>query len=145
MQSVKDFMEADHDRLDGIFIKFQEIKRNDVSIAQSLFSEFKNGLEKHIVWEEDILFPVFEEKTGMKTQGPTVVMRYEHTQIKDFLAKIHEKIQAGNPETDEEEKGMLQVLKVHNEKEENILYPWIDQEFSETDVKNFFEKINREQ
>lgn len=144
MQSVKEFMEADHDRLDDIFVRFQKIKRDDVAHAQSLFSEFKKGLERHIFWEEDILFPVFEEKTGMKTQGPTVVMRNEHTLIKGFLTKIDEKIQEGNPETDEEETGMLQVLKVHNEKEENILYPWIDQEFSETDIRNFFEQVNRE-
>ncbi len=137
-------MEADHDRLDGIFNQFQEIKRKDIANAQNLFSEFKSGLERHIVWEEDILFPVFEEKTGMKTQGPTVVMRHEHQQIKQFLAKINKKVQEGNPETDEEENGMLQVLKVHNEKEENILYPWIDQEFSQTDIQSFFEKVNRE-
>ncbi len=141
MQSVKDFMEADHDRLDGIFTDFQQTKEKDMQTAKELFEKFKAGLERHIYWEEEILFPVFEEKTGQKNQGPTFVMRQEHTQIRGYLNQIKNKLENGNIETEYEEKGMLNVLKIHNEKEEKILYPWIDQTFTEQDIKNFFDQV----
>ena len=33
------------------------------------FKEFKLGLQRHIVWEEELLFPIWEEKTGMVEDG----------------------------------------------------------------------------
>ena len=142
-KSVKDFMEADHDRLDSIYKEFKEKKHSEIEKAKELFGEFKKGLERHIVWEEEILFPVFEDKTGMKTQGPTVVMRMEHEQIKSCLERILERISGNDPDTDEIERELEMVLGAHNEKEESILYPWIDQTFSEQEVEAFFSEISK--
>src|SRR5574341_1194166 len=89
MNKVFDFMAQDHDRLDDIFKNFRTVKNEDLKKAKPLFHDFKIGLQKHIVWEEEILFPIFEKKTGMYETGPTAVMRMEHRQIKDFLEKIH--------------------------------------------------------
>ncbi len=141
-KSVKEFMEADHDRLDSIYKEFKENKHAEISKAKDLFAEFKQGLERHIVWEEEILFPVFEDKTGMKTQGPTIVMRMEHEQIKSCLKRILEKVSNNDPHTEDIEKELEMVLGGHNEKEESILYPWIDQSFSEQEVAEFFSKIS---
>jgi hemerythrin superfamily protein len=56
----------------------------------------------------------------------------EHRQIKDFLEEIGEKVLAGELEgIDEAEIGLLEVLRSHNEKEETILYPAIDNLTSE--------------
>jgi iron-sulfur cluster repair protein YtfE (RIC family) len=125
--SVMDFMGEDHDRLDRLFERFRVLKNVDTRKAGSLFSDFKAGLQRHITWEEEILFPLFEAKTGMRDTGPTAVMRMEHGQIKSFLERIHIKIAAGQTcGLDALEKGLLEVLSAHNEKEENVLYPWID-------------------
>ena len=62
----------------------------DIERAESIFLFFKSELERHIIWEEDILFPVFERKTGIKDGGPTSVMRIEHIQIKNHLQEIKE-------------------------------------------------------
>jgi len=45
------------------------------------------------VWEEELLFPMWEEKTGMIEDGPTPVMRFEHDQIKQLLDTIHQKVE----------------------------------------------------
>ncbi|MBI3297214.1 MAG: hemerythrin domain-containing protein [Elusimicrobia bacterium] len=127
MASVRDFFEADHDRLDALFIEFQTLKRKDYPAAKENFKLFLKGLTRHIVWEEDVLFPLFEEKTGMQGMGPTAVMRQEHRVIKGHLDALHEKVRAADPESDDEENALLHVLKDHNMKEEEILYPAIDQ------------------
>ena len=125
--TIAEFMGQDHDRLDDIFKQFQTIKNQKASKARSLFQEFLTGLHRHIVWEEDILFPVFEAEAEMvQDHGPTGVMRNEHRQIKAFLGQIQAKIAEGNLHTEEAEAGLLQVLTAHNVKEEKILYPWID-------------------
>lgn len=131
MNEIANFMGNDHDRLDAIFKEFQSLKKRDLSKARNLFSDFKSGLERHIVWEEEILFPIFEQRTGMLNSGPTFVMRMEHRQIKDYLGKIHEAILNGDVNTDEFERGLVEVLTAHNNKEESILYPWIDDSVSD--------------
>ena len=142
MNKVFDFMAQDHDRLDGIFKEFREVKNNDLKKAKSFFHDFKIGLQKHIVWEEEILFPIFENKTGMFETGPTAVMRMEHRQIKEFLEKIHDQILKGETsKIDELEKGLIEVLTAHNQKEESILYPWIDDSLSETERENVFTQM----
>ena len=123
--------EQDHDRLDGLFAAFQEQKRKDFARAKEAFIAFKFGLQRHIVWEEDVLFPKWEENSGMAEDGPTQVMRTEHRLIGDCLEAIHRKVQVQNPDSDEEERRLLELLKAHNMKEERILYPSIDQVISD--------------
>lgn len=140
MKTVLNFMGEDHDRLDGIFKEFKNIKTTDKNKARNLFHEFKIGLQKHIVWEEEILFPLFENKTGMRDTGPTAVMRMEHKKIKDFLERIHCSL-SKNVQTNDLEEGLIEVLTEHNNKEEDILYPWIDNSVSEQEKEEAFTKM----
>ena len=123
--------EQDHERLDNLFQTFQEQKRKDFARAKEAFVAFKFGLQRHIVWEEDLLFPKWEENSGMAEGGPTQVMRTEHRLIGDCLEAIHRKVQAQSPDSDREEQRLLELLKSHNMKEERILYPSMDQVISE--------------
>lgn len=133
MNSILKFMGDDHDRLDKIFAEFRKTKNADLSRAKLLFHDFKTGLQRHIVWEEEILFPLFEDKTGMREAGPTAVMRIEHRQIRDFLEAMHNNIREGNNKIADLENGFIEILTDHNNKEEEILYPWIDNSVSDSE------------
>lgn len=124
--TISDHCGHDPERLDGLFQRFQTLKTTDRSEVIRSFQEFYAGLERHIVWEEEILFPAFKTKTGM-TSGPTQVMRWEHAQIRDFLKIIAGKLATATDDSANDEAGLLSVLGPHNQKEENILYPMIDQ------------------
>jgi len=126
-KTISEFYEKDHDQLDELFKTFQQLKRSDFAKAKEAFEAFKFGLQRHIVWEEDLLFPLWERKTGRFEEGPTVVMRVEHLQIKQQLEAIHGKVAEQNPESDKEEQALLDLLGAHNRKEERALYPAIDQ------------------
>lgn len=126
MESVSHYFAADHDRLDGLFAQYQALKRTDHAAAKESFKGFLQGLTRHIVWEEEVLFPLFEEKTGMKDFGPTAVMRAEHRQIKSHLDALHDKVRAADPDSDAAAAALLAVLGEHNMKEEHMLYPAID-------------------
>jgi len=140
-ETITSFYAHDHDQLDGYFKNFQTLKRKNYPQAKENFKKFKSGLQRHIAWEEEILFPLFEEKTGMTDGGPTFVMREEHRQIKALLEEVHKKVQRQNPESDQEEQQLWDVLKQHNHKEEAILYPAIDHVASDEEREAVFEKM----
>lgn len=139
--NITQFYEHDHDELEGYFQEFRDLKVKNYQSAKDSFEKFESGLQRHIAWEENILFPLFEEKTGMKDFGPTVVMREEHKQIKQYLKELYAKINQADPNTDSEERLLLDLLREHNEKEENILYPAIDHVTTDTERKIVFDSM----
>jgi iron-sulfur cluster repair protein YtfE (RIC family) len=140
-KTISAFYEQDHDRLDESFKTFQKMKRADFPKAKEAFKTFKFGLQRHIVWEEDVLFPLWEEKTGMSEGGPTFVMRAEHRQIGQQLEAIHGKVADQNPDSDQEEQALLDLLGSHNMKEERVLYPAIDQLTSAEERETVFQDM----
>ena len=125
-KAISKFYEEDHNRLDELFRNYQESKKEDYQKAREYFVSFKFGLQRHIIWEEEVLFPFFEKQAKLMGHGPTEVMRQEHRVIGEALEDIHKKVQASDPNTDELDQRLLDVLGMHNYKEENILYPAID-------------------
>jgi iron-sulfur cluster repair protein YtfE (RIC family) len=143
MTTILEFMSIDHDRLDNKIRTYSADKLVDIERAESIFLSFKNELERHIIWEEDILFPVFERKTGIKDGGPTSVMRTEHIQIKNHLQEIKKKLHAKKIQDPcKEEVALLEVLESHNQKEENILYPGIDNLTSEQEKELMIKEMS---
>ena len=137
-KTITEFFEQDHDRLDELFKTFQQSKRSDFPKAKEAFKDFKFGLQRHIVWEEDLLFPIWEQKTGMSDSGPTPVMRNEHREIGRQLEAIHQKVVDQNPDSDQEEQALLDLLGSHNRKEERALYPAIDKVTSPEERETVF-------
>ena len=143
MTTILEFMSVDHDRLDNKIRMYSAEKLVDIEQAERIFLFFKNELERHIIWEEDILFPVFEKKTGIKDGGPTSVMRTEHTLIKNHLQEIKKELHAKKIQNPcKEEVALLKILESHNQKEENILYPSIDKLTSEQEKKQMIKQMS---
>ncbi len=141
--TVTSFFERDHDRLDAHFKKFQELKNIDADTAKQHFKQFKTGLQRHIVWEEDVLFPFFESKSGLPANaGPTECMREEHRAIGAVLHELHHLVRdrkAGeNLNSEAYELALLDRLGAHNQKEESVLYPWIDNVANSNDRERIF-------
>ncbi|MEY4529088.1 MAG: hypothetical protein RL768_2807 [Nitrospirota bacterium] len=125
-RTISSMFDEDHDRLDALFKSFQTLKRTDFPRAKRAFLEFKTGMQRHVAWEEDVMFPLWEKKSGQTGGGPTIVMRREHQEIQDCLESIDRKLQAQNPETDHEEEILLDLVDRHYMSEEEVLYPEMD-------------------
>lgn len=137
---ISQYYQEDHDRLDGLFKEFQREKAAGSKQAAGSFEAFASGLLRHIAWEEEVLFPCFEEKTGLKGTGPTEVMRIEHREIRHLLRAIHEHLRQGRS-SGSEEAALLEVLSEHNCKEERILYPAIDEQLSPQERREVFARM----
>jgi uncharacterized protein (DUF2249 family) len=126
-RNVTDCLGADHQRLDAIFSGVREmITAQEFPGATLKFAEFVCGLTRHIAAEEEILFPLFESRIPM-TKGPTSVMRDEHKHIQRGMDSVLNAL----CNRDEASSGTTlaalgAILSMHNQKEEQILYPMID-------------------
>ena len=139
--TISRYFAKHHEELDDSFKSFQMQKYNNYEKAMEAFKRFKNDLERHIVWEERLLFPLWEEKTGMMNSGPTVVMRGEHRHINERLAAISSKLEKGDPDTDSEELALTVLLTAHNMKEERVLYPSLDKLAKDQERDDLYDKM----
>jgi hemerythrin len=64
-------MTRDHRRCDRLFAAVEEaVAEGDWARAAEIFRDFVQGMERHFRWEEELLFPAFEQRSGI-TGGPT--------------------------------------------------------------------------
>ena len=71
-----------------------------------------------------MLFPAFEQATGMNGMGPTAVMRMEHEQMRGVLSQMEQEASRGDYDALSDHGDTLQMLiQQHNVKEEGMLYP----------------------
>jgi hemerythrin-like domain-containing protein len=124
MNSIPDYLTAKHRQCDELFTEAESaVAANDWPLAEQKWRDFARALEVHIQAEETILFPHFEQATGMTT-GPTQVMRMEHEQMRILANELD---QALNAKNQQEYLGlsetMIILVQQHNMKEETMLYP----------------------
>ena len=141
-RTITEYFETDHRRLDTIYDRFQgEFRAGEWEAAEADFREFRLGLKRHIKAEEEILFPTFEEKTGMVDAGPTFVMRMEHKDIQDYLDRVLEGAVAKDlAKTKDAAAQLTGILADHNMKEEHILYPESDSFLNESERSTVVKK-----
>jgi len=128
MSTIMDFLGGDHRACDDLFASAEvAVAQKNWDSARSLFERFQTAMAHHLAMEEEVLFPAFEARTGMRT-GPTEVMRMEHAQMRGLLQEM-----AGAVANADESRylGLSETLNMlmqqHNLKEENMLYPMSDQ------------------
>ena len=118
--SITGFMSADHSRLDYIFQEFRKSKK--AGETKQFFLEFKDGLERHMKWEEDILFPIVKQRLG-EDSAMIDELVLQHNRMKDDLKGISAGLGARDTNL---ESDLDQLMASHDKMEEEGIYPWID-------------------
>lgn len=128
MELISDYMTRHHKHCDDALARAEDMAAASdwIGLARD-GGMFLREMERHIGLEENLLFPAFEERTGMAS-GPTETMRMEHQQMHGMFAQMRAAIEAkdatqylGVSET------LLILLQQHNMKEESMMYPMLDQ------------------
>lgn len=128
MSSVNDYMTNDHRECDSIFERADHAaKAGDYVALEREASEFLRRITSHIALEEKLLFPAFEERTGMSEAGPSVTMREEHRLMEVMFADMRQAVAAKDAAAYRKAAGsMIELLQQHNQKEEMMMYPMLD-------------------
>jgi iron-sulfur cluster repair protein YtfE (RIC family) len=104
-----------------------------------LLTTFALALHRHLRWEETILFPIFEQKTGQTGLIRTLVG--EHQEIRGWLETLTEKLGQNDGDTRHEVKMLVEELGGHNAREEYALYPKLDILLSDEEKNRVFEAM----
>ena len=128
MNTLGSYLGGDHNACDDLFSEAENaVAAKDWPRAGAQFDRFAAAMARHFAMEEDVLFPAFEDRTGMRG-GPTAVMRGEHQQMNGLLAGMRAALEKrDNPAYLGQSETLLMLMRQHNMKEENILYPMSDQ------------------
>ncbi len=128
MESISNYMQEDHVLIDGIAERAAAAAAaGDLAAMERDGTLFLQRLERHIEMEENLLFPAFEERTGMTAAGPSVTMREEHVQMKEIFPQIRSAIEAKDAAAYQRAmQALTEMLMPHNMKEEQMMYPMLD-------------------
>ena len=127
MDTIASFLTTDHRACDEEFANLENtVASLNWEESQKKLEKFSSDLLHHFDMEEKVMFPAFEENTGM-TQGPTMVMRIEHSQMKAIL----EDLKADIEKKDKNHffgvsESLMMLMQQHNMKEEQMLYKMAD-------------------
>ena len=125
--SIANYLTNDHRECDDLFAKAERSAANgDFVKTKEEFLTFADETLLHFKKEEEEFFPLFEEITG-SSDGPTMVMKYEHDQVRGLMGKMAEAVE--NEDKDAYlslAESMMILLQQHNMKEEQMLYAMAD-------------------
>ena len=127
MPDIAATLTAHHRACDELFLAAEGAAADGKWPAcEAKIAAYRTEMERHFDFEEQALFPAFEQATGM-TQGPTTVMREEHAQMRELMGQM---LEAASRRRREEylaaSETMLVLMQQHNIKEEGVLYPECD-------------------
>jgi hemerythrin-like domain-containing protein len=128
-ESVTAYVGWDHDRLDEALRSVSDaVRAGRFADAAVRYEEVELGQLRHFRIEEELLFPVFEARSGM-VNGPTAALRDEHRQARTALGLMRRALLQSDPDPGAYADGLRfveSVLPGHNSREEHILYPTLD-------------------
>ena len=137
MDTISSFLTTDHRACDEEFADLENAVASD-NWDDSLekLNKFVTDLLHHFNMEEGVMFPTFEEVTGMR-QGPTMIMRMEHDQMRQLLTTLQEDME----KKDKKHffgvsESLMMLMQQHNMKEEQMLYAMADMRLG-----SFVEKV----
>ncbi|MFA6427357.1 MAG: hemerythrin domain-containing protein [Candidatus Magasanikbacteria bacterium] len=139
---IQEFMDADHAHVDHLWSDFLAEKHNPQK-ALELCKKFYSHIKKHIDIEDNVLFPRFDEFTGLSTEeGPTYIARRDHTSILKLIKQVEDactRNDVGEIERVAEHLG--KALHKHRERENLIQYPVLDSFIPDEEWSTILEHI----
>jgi hemerythrin-like domain-containing protein len=122
--TLVEFFTQDHRACDERWVKVESAAEGgDPAAIQASWEAYDRAQRHHLEMEEEVLFPAFEDATGM-TGGPTQVMRMEHEQMRGLLDQMASAMTGGDvQELIDLGDTLLMLIQQHNQKEEGMLYP----------------------
>lgn len=139
---VHDTLAWDHARLDEEQrATLAAIAAGDMPEARRHFLLFERRLNRHIHFEEEILFPAFESRTA-NAYGPTRVMRAEHREIRMMLERAARSLYGPAAEAEEACRALHAVLEEHDFREESAFYDVLDRLLDPEESAQLVERIH---
>ena len=140
--NISNYLTKEHRECDNIFAKAEAAAaKGNFGEAKEEFLSFADETLLHFKKEEEEFFPLFEEITGSK-EGPTMVMKHEHEQVRALMGKMAQAIESEDKDAYLSlAESMMILLQQHNMKEEQMLYAMADRVVDSSKAENLIAKM----
>ncbi len=139
---TKSGFEDRHARLIKLFNSYKDAKKENSVKAKEIFKDFADCLERHMRWEEKVLFPILRKDKNTAHDSLIDLIRTEHIKILAYLKDLQEKIDK-NLALEKEEERLILYLIQHEELEDEVIHPTIIKLIKNKEVKeDIFDSID---
>ncbi len=127
MDTLGIYLAHDHERCDTLLRKTQRaVRSGHWAQARREMATFHHALERHLLIEERIVFPAFENAVP-DASHLTEAMRAEHLRVRAVAQRLADAVNCLSLQAFvEHAEALLLTLHQHSEKEEGMLYPMIE-------------------
>ena len=124
MNKIDNWLTHDHSWQEEILARCQDaVDVEDWSVAKSAFQELISELKRHIMQEEEVVYPAYDAEVKAPNT-PTDSLRDDHEKIIAFLKDIRDMIETEDSDHVLDCLGQLEkLMSKHHEKEEDIFLP----------------------
>lgn len=110
--------------------------------AQLHAAQYATALRRHADLEDEVLFPAYESACGGFGDGPTAHMRTEHVEVRAGIDKLLRAVSARDASAVRDADETLRRVAIeHHAKEEEILFPSIDETFPQPELDALVQRL----
>jgi iron-sulfur cluster repair protein YtfE (RIC family) len=141
--TVTEYMSGDHQEIDALRdAALRALQEGDHEAAGSHFAAYAARLGRHIRLEEELLFPLFEVRTGV-SGGPTSVLREEHDELRRVVDEARAAAAARRGFA-EALAALARTVDEHCVREERVLFPMLDRQLLPNERAALVARLERE-
>jgi iron-sulfur cluster repair protein YtfE (RIC family) len=144
-ETISSYLASDHARLDALLDEVADgVADGRFAEARAVWESFQSALLRHLRIEEELVFPVFEMRSGM-SHGPTVALRHEHGQIRRIVALLAAALGREDAGAFRDALAFLDTFVAdHESREEHVLFPTTDGLLTPAECARFVDRLRRE-
>lgn len=143
MMNLYEKFKSEHGRIMGLFRGIIQSLPEDPGTARDHFSEFAREIKRHMKGEEEVLFPLLVSKKEALSESFDV-FREEHQTIRSRMKALRERMDSDPEEARDRAQSLLETIKNHDRKEEQVLYPAIPNLLSEEEREEIRNQLEAE-
>ena len=138
---ISSSMKKNHEKIERLLEEFKKSIGKDMVVIKSKFKKFKWELEKHTFIEEKAIFTFYNpEKDEEGEYSNMADIEDEHDEILETMSKIEKDLEEGRVNRFMVSE-MQELLKKHQEFEDEFLYPKLDKKLNASQKKIISEKV----
>jgi hemerythrin superfamily protein len=135
-----DVLKLEHRAVNTLFEQLLQTEDSDTKKRAALLLGIKQGLTKHALQEEDVIYPALRE-AGI--EADTKELYAEHADIKTYLHELEQRPK-DDPQWLERVRAFHTLIQHHVREEEEEIYPRFKQQLSEEQDKKITKRMHAE-
>lgn len=143
MPNAIELLKADHDAVRKLLSQLTETSTGSAKTREKLLTQIEKELTLHNRVEEEIFYPAFRDADGSKHKEMYFESKEEHRAVEALVLPDLKKTKPNSDEFSGRAKVLKELVEHHAEDEEQRMFSQAKECFSESELKELGEKIEK--